>query len=539
MKNILKTIFGASLAIALVVMSLPAFQASASSLPVGASQFFLAGAGVTSSQTTVQLTSLTTPDGRLITMTNFGTVGYGAIDPQTTAKIEDISFTGITQNANGTATLTGVTRGLDFIYPYTSTASLKHQHSGGATFIVTNTAGFYYNEFTMNNNNNLFTWPTASTSPAGKGYVDFVAFNGAAVINADTSNKGVLQVATGLQAASSTALGSSGASLALTSSIATSTYNSATAPLKVVVTQNNGKIDSNFISTSTLGLLSQGSIGSAADGSITLDGTNIYSFAATTSATVYKLSRSINANNLTINSGIILDTNGYQIFTAGTISGAGTFRFNGNAGAQGAGANGGAGGTATGEYFKTTAGANGGGGNGVGGVGSNCGNTAGNSGKVGASNAFAGGAGGTASFVRAWGVLATDVLTGSSATTTTPTGIPTSALPVCIAGGAGGGGGGTSTLGGGGGGASGGLVEIIANTISGTWNVQATGGAGGAAQTGGGNDASAGAGGNGGICAVFYNTSTWSGACTLTPGTGGNTGNAGAQFIASLGSLLR
>lgn len=144
----------------------------ASSLPVGVSQFFLSGAGVTSSANTIQLTSMQTPDGRLVTMAMFGTIGYGALEPQTTAKIEDVSFTGITQNANGTATLTGVTRGLDFVFPYASSGTLQKSHAGGATFIITNTAAFYYNEFTMNNNNNLFTYPSASTSPATKGYVD-------------------------------------------------------------------------------------------------------------------------------------------------------------------------------------------------------------------------------------------------------------------------------------------------------------------------------------------------------------------------------
>lgn len=234
--------------LALLTLLSVAGIAFASSLPVGGSTYYLSGAGVNATQNTIQLSSFTTPDGTPITMTMFGTIGYGALEPQTTAKIEDVTFTGITQNTNGTATLTGVTRGLQFVYPYTQSVTLEKSHSGGATFIITNTAGFYYNEFTMNNNNNLFTWPAASTSPATRGYVDFVAFNGAAVINANTVNKGVVQIATGAQAAASTGAGSTGATVVLPASVASSTWNKATAANVIPVSASNGYIDNNFLS---------------------------------------------------------------------------------------------------------------------------------------------------------------------------------------------------------------------------------------------------------------------------------------------------
>lgn len=230
----------------------PAFRADAASYPIEGQQYYLSGAGVTSSATTVPLTSLKTPDGRVMTMAMIGAIGYGTLEPQTSSKVESITFTGVTQNGNGSASLTGVTRGIDFAYPYAASATYRQSHAGGSTFIITNTPNFYYDQFTMNNNNNLFTWPAASSSPASKGYVDFVAFNGAAVINADTGNKGVVQISTGAQASATTALGGTGASLALTSAIATSTWNPATAANVVVVTKGTGKIDDNFISTSTL-----------------------------------------------------------------------------------------------------------------------------------------------------------------------------------------------------------------------------------------------------------------------------------------------
>lgn len=244
--------------VALVVLGLFTHAVYASSLPVGTTQFYLAGAGTGSGSTSIQLTSFKTPDGRPITMSMFGTVGYGAIEPQVPAKIEDVSFTGITQNSNQTATLTGVSRGLDFVYPYAASTTLGYSHSGGSTFIITNTASYYYNEFGMPNNNNDFTWATASSSIASKGYVDFVAFNGAAVVAATTGVPGVSQLATTLQTASSTANNGAGYPLVIPASNATSTYNRSTAPLRAVVTQNNGTIDPNFIggvaTSSTLGV---------------------------------------------------------------------------------------------------------------------------------------------------------------------------------------------------------------------------------------------------------------------------------------------
>lgn len=222
--------------------------AYASSFPVGGQTYYLSGAGVTATQSTIQLSSFTTADGRLITMTNFGTIGYGTLEPQTSSKIEDVSFTGVTQNANGTATLTGVIRGIDFLYPYGSTSSLMKAHSGGAQFIITNTPEWYYNEFAMQNLSNVFTYPSASSSPATKGYVDSVAFGN--IPQASTIAQGVVQLATPLQVASSTANGSAGP-LVIPASDATSTFNPATSPLKVVVTNNAGTIDPNFLVLST------------------------------------------------------------------------------------------------------------------------------------------------------------------------------------------------------------------------------------------------------------------------------------------------
>lgn len=158
--------------------------AQAANYPLEGKQYVLAGAGVTSSATTMQLTSFTTPDGAPVTMTLIGALGYGTIEPQTSAKVENITFTGVTQNVNGTATLTGVTRGIAFTYPYAATASLRQSHSGGATFIITNTPNWYFNEFGMVNNDSAVTgnWtfptPLANANAATKQYVDGLVSGG-------------------------------------------------------------------------------------------------------------------------------------------------------------------------------------------------------------------------------------------------------------------------------------------------------------------------------------------------------------------------
>lgn len=63
------------------------------------------------------------------------TIAYGTIAPKT-AQSEFISFTGITQNADGTATLTGVTRGLKRGDNYTSSATFQLPHPGQTIFIL-------------------------------------------------------------------------------------------------------------------------------------------------------------------------------------------------------------------------------------------------------------------------------------------------------------------------------------------------------------------------------------------------------------------
>lgn len=184
----------------------------------------VAGAGSSIGDTTVTLTSFLQIDASTtLTMTNFGSIGFGTLEPGSGTNEEQISFTGITQNSNGTATLTGVKTVL-FIAPYTQTSGLAKSHVGGAQFIISNTAGFY-DEFVSKDNdetvNGIITYaqfpitpssaPTTNYQVANKKYVDDTAVAGAP--NASTTTKGIVQEATQAQTDAKTTSGSTGAEL--------------------------------------------------------------------------------------------------------------------------------------------------------------------------------------------------------------------------------------------------------------------------------------------------------------------------------------
>jgi hypothetical protein len=155
--------------------------------------------------------------------------------------------------------VTSLTRGIDPSTGTTSNSALKFAHRVGANVKITN---YPLIQILRNQANGADTYPNPLRYAAGvvpstvddltdKAYVDGIAFNGAGVIDASSVARGVVELATGAEAAASTASGSSGA-LALPASLATSTYNSATAANRLIVSGAGGKIDDNFIATSTL-----------------------------------------------------------------------------------------------------------------------------------------------------------------------------------------------------------------------------------------------------------------------------------------------
>lgn len=281
MQTIGKIIFSIGLAVSSIFgfhqTVTPSQVFGSSFTPVEASQFTLSGAGITSSASTIQLNSFKLPDPNHtpITMSMFGDIGYAVLEPQT-SKIENITFTGVTQNANGTALLTGVTRGISFYSPYQASTTLRLSHAGGAYLILTNSAAFYGKEFLFANNTGTSTavvvlssttpWRydghptfTLGTQLIDKTYADALSFN--AVATATETSFGGVWLATQLQQASSTN-GSPNSPFVLQSRYATSSPGT-NAGLDIVITQNNGKINQNFFDLTQIFTLSGGLVSSA------------------------------------------------------------------------------------------------------------------------------------------------------------------------------------------------------------------------------------------------------------------------------------
>jgi len=181
---------------------------------VQAPKLYLSGSGISSIATTIQVTELVKPGTTTtITMTDFGSIGYGVLESGTSHE-ENFSFTGITQNADGSAILTGVTRGLDFVAPYTASVSLRKPHGGGTSLVISNSAPFYDKlsgkdndetitgawTFTSTAQPKLDTYvaPTLDTEFATKKYADDLAIAGAP--DATETVKGIVEIPTDTEA---------------------------------------------------------------------------------------------------------------------------------------------------------------------------------------------------------------------------------------------------------------------------------------------------------------------------------------------------
>jgi len=131
---------------------------------VQARDYYLFGSGISSSQTTIKLKKMQLPNNFApVTMAMFGDKGYATLDPEIPSREENISFTGITQNPDGTAELTGVIRGLPLIFDYTTPdVNLRQPHIGGSIIRITDSVPFF-SEFSNKENdesiNGLWDFP--------------------------------------------------------------------------------------------------------------------------------------------------------------------------------------------------------------------------------------------------------------------------------------------------------------------------------------------------------------------------------------------
>lgn len=183
----------------------------------------LYGSGASLGATSIVLTDFNGIDGTPLTMANFGTIGYLTMEPGSSTQEEQVSFSGVTTNANGTVTLTGIHTVL-FISPYTSTSGLAKSHAGATRVVVSNTSAFYstfankLDDETISGNwtfTNKLAVGAVTSSDVGDAatvqYVNDTAIAGAP--NASTTIKGIVQEATAAQFIAATAVGSTGARL--------------------------------------------------------------------------------------------------------------------------------------------------------------------------------------------------------------------------------------------------------------------------------------------------------------------------------------
>jgi hypothetical protein len=516
--GILSTIFAPFVALGVALGSLlvptPEPQLGASQAVPTTIAFFetTLAAPITATSTSFTLSSATDKDGNVLASST-----YGFVIDEGSSNVEIVLA-----DCTGTS-CTNAVRGVSVTSGNASVVALKKSHRRGASVKITDAPILVLTSRALRGEDVTDFIPTGNGSLVNKQYVDSVALGDGAVPSTYLDD-GILELATGTQAASSTATDESGSPLALHTAISTST-----APASgsyVVVTGADGKIDDDFLVLEEQNTLY---FGDGSDGNFTVS--------TTTTLTSDKF-----YNNLTVNG--TLNTDGYRVFVMGTLSGTGTIANNntsagGDGGVDGTGVGGTAGPAKGSGPLKGVAGV-------VGGSGGDtspqaAAGTNGLPGTKGTTTGAYGGAGGFGYLGDAGGATSTGgVNTNKSVYNLesihhfswySATGTPTLFLPTGS--GSGGGGEGRNSVeygaGGGGSGGSGGVILLVAKTWAGTFTISATGANGGVGGTkasnyyGGGGG---GGGGTGGTVFVLYKTKTWSGSYNLAGGTGGAGGTA-------------
>jgi hypothetical protein len=139
---------------------------------VAGGQTYTLASSISSTDTTMTLSSFLEPvSGVPYTMLLLNTdIVYATIAPRT-AQSEFISFTGITQNVDGTATLTGVVRGLAKKYPFTASATFRLPHSGQSQFILSDAPQLFNKKGTLENDEEITGYWEAPDPVTAQGLV--------------------------------------------------------------------------------------------------------------------------------------------------------------------------------------------------------------------------------------------------------------------------------------------------------------------------------------------------------------------------------
>lgn len=236
--------------------------------------------------TSIKLSSFKNRSSIPLTMTLLNTdIGYGTLSPQT-SRSEFVSFSGITQNADGTATLTGVSRGLSDISPFTASTTLRQAHPGQSVFILSDSPQLF-EEYAKRRNDESITgrWNfstelpyssiTATTSQqfTTKSYVDNITNAGAAT--STETNGGIVELGTLAEQANSYDGGANKPTVLQTKN-STSTCQ-VSGSYNLVASSTTGKLDKNCLDQS---------LNYAWTGNNTFSGTSAFSATTTITANV-------------------------------------------------------------------------------------------------------------------------------------------------------------------------------------------------------------------------------------------------------------
>jgi len=207
---------------------------------------------ITAAATQLTLVSFTDNDGTTLVIGQ----RYGfTIDGDSTSNKEYVIGTASTSNR-----IVDLVRGVSVVTGTSTVSDNAKAHGRGALIEITNApvllqlAGVINGTIDITNVIRYATTTATSTIASDdRNLVNVALLNSTAfgsIPAASETAAGFVELATQVEAASSTSANGL-TRLILGTNISTSTYNVATAPLRIVMTQNSGKIDNNFIATST------------------------------------------------------------------------------------------------------------------------------------------------------------------------------------------------------------------------------------------------------------------------------------------------
>ena len=229
-------------------------------LPVAGAVYTLSGSGVSGSATSIGLVSLTIPQTsyEILDADVSGTF-YVTLEPGSRTRQELVSCTTVAQSSSDTtATLSGCTRGLLPISPYTASSTYQFAHGGGTSLVFSNPPQLY-EEFAARGNAESITgiWTFSSTTIprldsylaptldyqfAPKKYADDLAIAG--VADGNYSTFGGFILATTSQVIAGTATSTATRYLVLPSQLSNTT---SSAKNIIPVTKTSGKLSQGFL----------------------------------------------------------------------------------------------------------------------------------------------------------------------------------------------------------------------------------------------------------------------------------------------------